>query len=177
MFAFSGKGHAGFAEKEAIKADLFKTHLETAFVWKAVIRVDRKNGEKTGSRSLPGRPITALEKPDSEVTHHQWLKRRPKIFLPVRRVIFSAPQDCLKEKFLLNFNSIMILAVGSLYCTGSMSVGPGIIWLKWMFHSLEENLRMPGCLFPPHSSEDVNAKSLPGTQLPTDYLASCLRTN
>lgn len=67
----------------------------------------------------------APEKSVSEVTCNQWLNRCPQIFLPVRKlkgVISSAPQHCLKDKSLLNFNNIRILAVGGPNWTGSISV-------------------------------------------------------
>lgn len=108
------------------------------FCVEAAIRVDRENGEKTGSSSHPGSPITPLENCVSEVTRNQWLKRHPQIFLPVRKeqcVIFSAPQHCLNSKSLPNFSSIGILPVGGPHWSCGMSVGPVVTWIKLMFHN------------------------------------------
>lgn len=87
----------------------------------------------------------APEKSVSVLTYNQWLNRCPQIFLPAKiqkGVIFSAPQHCPKDKSLLNFSNIRILAVGGPNWTGGISVG----YVNEMDVSQSSLKKTPACL-------------------------------
>lgn len=107
--------------EKVIRGNMFRTHLETTFVWKQLSEQTEEMERKQASVGLPCSPIPKLflEKISvPEVTCSQWMKRCPRIFLQVRReqcVIFPCPLQQLKYKSLPHLRSIRVLAVGGLY--------------------------------------------------------------